>query len=70
MTTLDRFAVLDNPFPPEDELPVGCAADGTPYYEGDEIVTLNGETYLYDDLDVDTILTTLGIAAHTAIREI
>lgn len=70
MTALDRFAALDNPFPPEDELPVGCTADGTPYYEGDEIVTLNGETYLYDDLDVDTILTALGIAAHTAMREI
>lgn len=60
----------DNPFPPEDELPVGCTADGEPYYEGDEIVTLNGEVYFYDNLDVDTILTALGIAAHTAIREI
>lgn len=38
MTALDRFAALDNPFPPEDELPVGCTADGEPYYEGDEIV--------------------------------
>ena len=70
MTALDRLPVLDTPFPPKDERPVGCTADGTPYYEGDEIVTLNGETYLYDDLDVDTILTALGIAAHTAIREI
>ena len=60
----------DNPFPPEDELPVGCTVDGTPYYEGDEIVTLNGEVYFYDNLDVDTIMTALGIAAHTAIREI
>ena len=33
-------------------------------------MTLNGEVYFYDNLDVDTILTALGIAAHTAIREI
>ena len=46
MTALDRFAALDNPFPPDEELPVGCTADGEPYYEGDEIVTLNGETIL------------------------
>ncbi len=59
----------DNPFPPEDELPVGCTADGTPYYEGDEIVTLNGEVYFYDNLDVDTILTALGISIQTAIQE-
>ena len=68
-TAMDRFAALDNPFPPEDELPVGCTADGTPYYEGDEIVTLNGETYLYDDLDVDTILTALDIPVFTATKE-
>lgn len=69
MTGLDRFAAQDNPFPPEEELPAGCTADGDPYYEGDEIVELNGGIYLYDDLDVDTILTALGIIVRTAIRE-
>ena len=55
MTALDRFAALDNPFPPDEELPVGCTADG--------------ETYFYDNLNVDTILTALGIPVQTALRE-
>lgn len=50
----------DNPFPPYDE-PIGTTADGEPYYEGDEIVDLDGAIYLFDDLDVKTVLTALGI---------
>lgn len=41
-----------------------CAAtdaDGVPYYEGDEIVDIDGAIYRYDDLDVKTVLTALGI---------
>ena len=36
-------------------------ADGVPYYEGDEIVDIDGAIYRYDDLDVKTVLTALGI---------
>ena len=50
----------DNSFPPADE-PIGTDADGVPYYEGDENVDLDGAIYRYDDLDVKTVLTALGI---------
>lgn len=51
----------DNPFPPYDDEPIGTDADGVPYYEGDEIVDIDGAIYRYDDLDVKTVLTALGI---------
>lgn len=58
MTT---YGHQDNPFPPDDENPVGTDADGVPYYVGDEIVDLDGAIYRFDDLDVKTVLTALGI---------
>lgn len=51
----------DNPFPPYDDEPIGTDANGVPYYEGDEIVDLDGSIYRFDDLDVKTVLTALGI---------
>lgn len=58
MTT---YGHQDNPFPPDDDEPIGTDAYGVPYYEGDEIVDLGGAIYRYDDLDVKTVLTELGI---------
>jgi hypothetical protein len=65
MNYSNLFAARDNPFPPYDDEPIGTDADGVPYYEGDEIVDLDGAIYRYDDLDVKTVLTALGI--HTSI---
>lgn len=59
------YYTRDNPYPPYDDSPVGTDSDGVPYYEGDEIVDLGGAIYRYDDLDVKTVLTALGI--HTSI---
>ena len=56
----------DNPFPPYDDEPIGTTADGDPYYEGDEIVDLDGAIYLFDDFDVKTVLTALGISIAVA----
>lgn len=69
MTDATLHAAYDNPFPPDDPEPVGLTADGEPYYEGDNIVTLDGRVYLYDALDADTILTALGIPVQTAVKE-
>lgn len=69
MTDAALHAAYDNPFPPEEPDPVGLTADGEPYYAGDEIVTLDGETYLYEDLDKDTLLTALGISVRRAEKE-
>lgn len=59
----------DNPFPPEDDAPLGLTADGEPYYEGEEIVELDGGIYRYDGLDADTILSALDIPIFTATKE-
>ena len=64
MTT--TYGHQDNPYPPYEDEPIGTDADGTPYYEGDEIVNLDGEIYRYDDLDVKTVLTALGISISVA----
>ena len=69
MTDADLHAAYDNPYPPTEAEPVGLTADGEPYYEGDDIVTLDGSVYLYDALDADTILTALGIPVQTAAKE-
>lgn len=60
------FAARDNPFPPYEDEPIGTDADGVPYYDGDEIVDLGGAIYRYDDLDVETVLTALGIPISVA----
>lgn len=60
------YYTRDNPYPPYDDNPVGTDADGVPYYEGDEIVDLGGAIYRYDDLDVKTVLTALGIPVAVA----
>lgn len=67
MNYSNLFAARDNPFPPYDDEPIGKTADGEPYYEGDEIVNLDGEIYRYDDLDVKTVLTALGIPIAVAV---
>lgn len=60
------YYTRDNPYPPYDDSPVGTDVDGVPYYEGDEIVNLGGAIYRYDDLDVKTVLTALGIPVAVA----
>lgn len=62
-------AAYDNPFPPEDDAPLGLTADGEPYYAGDELVELDGGIYRYDGLDADTILSALDIPIFTATKE-
>lgn len=61
MNYSNLFAARDNPFPPYDDEPIGTDADGVPYYEGDGIVDIDGAIYRYDDLDVKSVLTALGI---------
>lgn len=47
----DFYSARDNPFPPYDDEPIGTDADGVPYYEGDEIVDLDGSTN-YTEADI------------------
>lgn len=69
MTDSTLHAAYDNPFPPDDDAPLGLTADGEPYYEGDEVVELGGSIYRYDGLDADTILSALDIPIFTATKE-
>lgn len=69
MTDSTLHAAYDNPFPPEDDAPLGLTADGEPYYEGEEVVELDGGIYRYDGLDADTILSALDVPIFTATKE-
>lgn len=60
------YYTRDNPFAPNDPDPIGYTADGQPCYAWNDVVTLDGEVYLRDDLDVDTVLSALGIRTQPA----
>lgn len=57
---MTRYEARFNPFPPEPEQ-VGMTADGEPLYGGEKVVEIDGDLYLYDDLDVDRLLKLFGI---------
>lgn len=60
------YYTRDNPFAPNDPDPIGYTADGQPCYAWNDVVTLDGVVYLRDDLDVDTVLSALGIRTQPA----